>query len=145
MKILILGQTPPPYGGQAINIEKMIRVLAKHQFDHRVIRMNFSDEINDMGSFSLKKTMRLLRIVLQLVGQLIVYRPSLVYYPPAGPKQTPIFRDMVLLFPVRLFRFKTVLHYHAGGVSEAYQGFIPLLRALYRFTYFYADHSICLS
>lgn len=145
MKILILGQTPPPYGGQAINIEKLIHLLAKHSFDHHVIRMNFSDEINDMGSFSLKKAIRLLRIFLQLLIQLVVYRPDFVYYPPAGPQRTPIFRDMILLLPVRLFCFKTVFHFHAGGIAESYNGFNPILRSVYRLTYFYADHAICLS
>jgi glycosyltransferase involved in cell wall biosynthesis len=145
MKILILGQTPPPYGGQAINIEKMIRVLHQHQFNCRVIRMNFSDDISDMGRFSLNKIVRLLKILFQLSWQLLVYRPDITYYPPAGPQRTPIFRDMILLFPIRLFRFNTVFHFHAGGVSEAYKNFNPLLRFFYRFAYYNIDYSICLS
>lgn len=145
MKILILGQTPPPYGGQAINIEKMIAVLHRHQFNYRVIRMNFSDDISDMGRFSLKKTFRLLRILFQLLKLLLLYRPDIVYYPPAGPLRTPIFRDMILLFPIRFFRFKVVFHFHAGGVSGAYKNFNQLLQLVYRFVYCKADYSICLS
>jgi glycosyltransferase involved in cell wall biosynthesis len=145
MKILILGQTPPPYGGQAINIEKMIRVLNQHKFNYRLIRMNFSDDISDMGRFSLNKIGRLLRILFQLSWQLLTYRPNIIYYPPAGPQRTPIFRDMILLFPIRLFRFTTVFHYHAGGLSEAYKKFNPLLRFFYRFAYYNIDYSICLS
>ena len=145
MKILILGQTPPPYGGQAINIEKMIQVLVKHQLDHRFIRMNFSDEINDMGRFSFKKAIRLIQIFLNLLWKLLMYRPDLVYYPPAGPQRTPILRDMILLFPIRLFRFKTIFHYHAGGLSDSYATFNDLFRYIFRFAYFNATYSICLS
>lgn len=145
MKILILGQTPPPFGGQAINIEKMIQSLAKHQLDHHFIRMNFSDEISDMGRFSIKKMLRLLQIFVKLVWELLIYRPDFVYYPPAGPQKTPILRDMILLFPIRLFRFKTIFHYHAGGLSDAYSTFNALFRSIYRFTYFKSTFSICLS
>ncbi len=145
MKILILGQTPPPFGGQAINIEKLIQVLDRNNFDHRVIRLNFSDEINDMGRLSLKKLILLCNIFFRLIWQLTVYRPDIVYYPPAGPARTPIFRDMVLLFPIRLFSFKTLFHFHAGGVSEAHHGFNRIFRSIYRFAYFNADYSICLS
>ncbi len=145
MKILILGQTPPPYGGQAINIEKMLQVLQRHQFNYRLIRLNFSDDISDMGRFSLKKAFRLLLIFLQLLWQLLIFRPDIVYYPPAGPLRTPIFRDMILLFPIRLFRFKIVFHFHAGGLSGAYNNFNPLIQFVYRFVYFKADYAICLS
>jgi glycosyltransferase involved in cell wall biosynthesis len=145
MKILILGQTPPPYGGQAINIEKMMRSLDTHEISYRFIRMDFSNEINDMGRLSLRKVGRLMAIFCRLLFQLVVYRPAAVYYPPAGPQYVPILRDMILLFPIRLFGFTTIFHFHAGGLAETYSKLNPLLRWLYRFCYFNAACSICLS
>ncbi len=145
MKLLIIGQTPPPYGGQSINIAEMIRVLEKHQFDFRLIRMNFSDEMSDIGSASTKKLFRLFLILFKLLKSLLLYRPDYVYYPPAGPDKVPMIRDMMLLFPVRLFRFKTIFHYHAGGIASLYNFLSPLMRYFFRFCYYGADCSICLS
>lgn len=145
MKILILGQTPPPYGGQAINIEKMLQVLDQRSLTYRFIRMDFSTEINDMGKPGLRKIAKLGTIFLRLLYQLVVYRPGLVYYPPAGPQKVPVFRDMALLFPVRLFRFNTIFHFHAGGLSEIYNTLSRPARWLFRFCYFEASHAICLS
>ncbi|NCI48052.1 glycosyltransferase family 4 protein [Sediminibacterium soli] len=145
MRILVLGQTPPPYGGQSINIKKMLDAMAHAGVGHRFVRLNFSDEIQDMGSFSLKKMARLAGIFLRLLWNLLVYRPSFVYYPPAGPLMTPVLRDIVLLFPVRLFGVKRIFHFHAGGVSHIYARCNPVLKALYRFAYYRAEHSICLS
>ncbi len=58
-RILILGQIPPPYGGQAINIQKMVQVLAKHQFNYRLIPLDFSEGLNDMGAFNFTKLTKL--------------------------------------------------------------------------------------
>lgn len=145
MKILILGQLPPPYGGQAINIEKMLHVLNNEKQPFRFIRMDFSNELNDMGRLSIKKMMRLAHIFTKLIWQLFAYRPDVVYYPPAGPQRVPMFRDMVLLLPVRLTRVKTIFHFHAGGISGMYGQLGLALRALYRFAYFRPTHAICLS
>ncbi len=145
MKILIIGQLPPPYGGQSINIEKMVQILDKHGFNYRFIRMDFSTTMNDMGSFSLKKLLKLAKVSFRILTSLLLFRPGLVYYPPAGPVKAAILRDFALLFPIRLFRFTTVYHYHAGGLSEAYTGLSPFFKWFYRFVYFNNEYAVCLS
>lgn len=123
----------------------MLDAIGHAGIRYRHIRLNFSDEISDMGSFRIKKLARLAEIFFRLVWQLVVYRPSIVYYPPAGPTKTAMFRDIVLLFPVRLIGSRRVFHFHAGGISTIYTQLNPFLRRLYMFTYSDADHSICLS
>lgn len=145
LKILILGQIPPPWGGQAMNIHKMMTILNRHPFNCRLIPLNFSNEINDMGRLSGLKIIRLFKIFFKLLWQLCIFRPDIVYYPPAGPSSIPVFRDMVLLLPIRLFRFKTVFHFHAGGLSEIYSGLNVFLKLLFRVCYFRPDYAICLS
>jgi len=144
-RILILGQIPPPYGGQAINIQKMVQVLAKHPFNYRLIPLNFSEGLNDMGAFNFTKLIKLVRIFCTLLYQLLVYRPHAVYYPPAGPTLNAVYRDFILLTPVKLFGFKRIFHFHAGGLASIYSGLAPLAKMIYRYVYFNADYSICLS
>lgn len=144
-KILIIGQTPPPYGGQAINIEKILLTLKKHQVGHRFIRLHFSDQLNDVGRFNATKAWRLCTTWCSILFYLATYRPHLVYYPPAGPTRNAIYRDMILLLPIRLFRFKVVFHFHAGGLADMYVSFSKPLQHLYRYVYHHAAHAICLS
>lgn len=144
-RILILGQIPPPYGGQAINIQKMVQVLAKHPFNYRLIPLNFSEGLNDMGAFNFTKLTKLVRIFCTLIYQLVVYRPHAVYYPPAGPTLNAVYRDFILLIPVKLFGIKRIFHFHAGGLASIYVRLAPWAKLVYRFVYFKADYSICLS
>jgi glycosyltransferase involved in cell wall biosynthesis len=128
-----------------MNIAKMLDAFGNAGIHYRHIRLNFSDEINDMGKFHIKKLVRLTSIFFRLIWQLAVYRPSAVYYPPAGPTRTAVLRDIILLFPVKLFGFRRVFHFHAGGLCEMHEHLHPFLRRLYKFVYTRADHSICLS
>ncbi|RFM26647.1 glycosyltransferase family 4 protein [Deminuibacter soli] len=145
MKLLIIGQIPPPYGGQSINIEKMMRCLEQNRFNFRFVRMDFSETTHNMGIFTPRKLAKLVAVFCKIIVQLIVYRPGLVYYPPAGRGKAAMLRDIALLLPVRLLGFKTVFHYHAGGISELYAGLHPLLKPFYRLAYFKSDYAICLS
>jgi len=53
-KILVVGQTPPPYGGQAIIIEQILNFHYNDiSFIH--VRMNFSSDMNDIGKVQIKK------------------------------------------------------------------------------------------
>ncbi len=144
-KVLILGQIPPPFGGQAINIQKMVQILAKHQFNHQLIPLDLSESLNDMGAFNFTKAIKLIRIFFMLCYKLLVYRPHWVYYPPAGPTLNAIYRDFILLFLIRLFRVKRIFHFHAGGLQSIYAGLAPWAKIIYRFVYFKPEYAICLS
>jgi len=144
-RILIIGQTPPPFGGQAINIQKILVALQHQKVDHRFIRLHFSDQLNDMGRFNSTKLWRLITTLSKIIWCLISYRPHIVYYPPAGPTKNAIYRDIILLWPIRLFRFKLVFHFHAGGLSEMYRSLPAVVQPAYRFVYYNVAHAICFS
>ncbi|MDE3742223.1 glycosyltransferase [Maribacter polysaccharolyticus] len=115
-KILIVGQTPPPYHGQAI----MIKNLVEYDFSELEIyhiRMRFSDETN-IGKFSFLKILLLPRIILSIFWYRIRYNVRNLYYPPAGPDFIPIIRDIIILGATRFLFSKTIFHFHAGGISE---------------------------
>lgn len=144
-RILIIGQTPPPYGGQAINIQKILVALQDQKVDHRFIRLHFSDQLNDMGRFNGTKLLRLLTTWCRIVWYLISYRPHLIYYPPAGPTKNAIYRDIILLLPIRLLQKKLVFHFHAGGLSEMSTSLPALAQPAFRFVYENVAYAICFS
>jgi glycosyltransferase involved in cell wall biosynthesis len=140
-RILVVGQTPPPFGGQAVMIAKLLEGrFSRIRLFH--VRMAFSDDMESVGKFAVKKLWVLFTTVLHIWWARFRYRTPVLYYPPSGPNKVPVLRDIVLLCCTRWIFRKVVFHFHAGGVS----GFEPELpgpfRPLFRFAYRKPDLAI---
>ncbi|MBK6342375.1 MAG: glycosyltransferase [Flavobacteriales bacterium] len=116
MRVLVVGQTPPPFGGQAVMIEKFLEgAFTTLELAH--VRLAYSEEMSEVGRFSLKKVRVLFRTIAAVWAARIKHRSQVLYYPPSGPNLVPILRDIIFLIAVRwCFRY-TVFHFHAGGLS----------------------------
>lgn len=135
-----MGQTPPPYHGQA--------VVTAMLFDHRwedlrveLLRMAYSDSIGAVGKVSLGKVFHLLGLVLKTWKIALLRRPAILYYLPASANRAPVARDVIYLALVRWCFRKKIFHYHAGGLPE-YVESAGWLGALARRVYRGADLSI---
>ncbi|MBL7938828.1 MAG: glycosyltransferase [Flavobacteriales bacterium] len=99
------------------------------------VRMAFSEDIESVGKFALRKLWVLFTTVLRIWWARLRYRTDVLYYPPSGPSKIPVLRDIVLLCSTRWLFRKVVFHFHAGGVSE-YADRLPIaLRYLFRLAY----------
>ncbi|MBB5286683.1 glycosyltransferase involved in cell wall biosynthesis [Rhabdobacter roseus] len=145
MKILIIGQLPPPYTGQSLQIEKILNILKKNSFNFKFIQLDFSEKTSEIGRFDISKVLKLVLIFCKICYNLLLYRPDYIYYPPAGPNFIPMIRDFILLFPIRLFKFKIIFRFHAGGIHKLYSSLNPILKYFYKFSYYHADYSLCMS
>src|SRR5919106_4080049 len=134
IRALVVGQTPPPYYGQAIMIEKLTQA-SFDSIDIVHLRMSFSDTVEEVGKLQWKKIFHLFRVFFQGIYLLLFRRIDVLYYPPAGPHLIPILRDIMLLPLWRLCAPKLLYHFRAGGISkflEKRSGFIKLCaRAAY--------------
>ena len=142
-KILVVGQTPPPYGGQAV----MIQHLVEHPFQNVKIyhiRMAFSRGMKDMGKLQFYKVMHLLSIIIKIYYYRICKQVDILYYPPSGPNSA-VYRDMMILFPTRWMFKKTIFHFHASGLSEHLKRKSKLFRFIFKRCFFYPDVAIRLS
>ncbi|XZE34167.1 glycosyltransferase [Pirellulaceae bacterium SH501] len=124
-KVLVVGQTPPPYHGQAIMIQMLVDgpipdVKLKH------VRMQFSENIGEIGKVRFGKILHLFSVLAQIVWCRIRFRPDILYYPPSGPNRVPLIRDAIILLTVRWMFRATVFHFQASGCSEL----IPKLPSL---------------
>lgn len=143
-KILVVGQTPPPYGGQAIMIEQMLKSHYENiEFFHA--RMNFSSNMKDVGKLQFKKIWELLKIILSIYLLRIRYNITTLYYPPAGPNRIPMYRDLIILNTVRWMFKETIFHFHAAGISEIHKDLRGLIKKLFERAYFYPDLALRLS
>lgn len=134
VRVLVVGQTPPPFGGQAVMIEALLRgTYGKVHLFH--VRLAFSEDMESVGKFAFRKVWILFATILRIWYARLRHGTPVLYYPPSGPNKVPVLRDIVLLNTVRWMFRRTVFHFHAGGVS----GFAPQLpaplRPLFRMAY----------
>ncbi len=144
-KIVVLGQTPPPYHGQAIAIGMMLAGDYQH-VEMRHVRMGFSSEVREVGKFRAGKLLELGSVVLVGIWARVRFGRCDLYYPPGGAKRAPVLRDLVILNCLRPFFSRTIFHFHADGVSDYYGKLgSGLMRWLFRRAYFGADLAIKVS
>lgn len=144
IKILVVGQTPPPYHGQAIMIDEMLKAGYEDVKLYHV-RMGFSKEIDEIGKFRFWKVLHLFEVISKIILFKFWYDIKVLYYPPAGPGKIPILRDLVVLLCTRFLFKRTIFHFHAAGLSTMGESMSPLLRRLFRRAYLFPDIAIKLS
>lgn len=143
--IILVGQTPPPFHGQAIAIQNQLSFnYADYQFYH--VRMAFSESSAEVGGFSFKKVFKVFRVIGMTLKERITTGATTLYYHPAGGDTVPIIRDFLMLLALRPF-FKTLIfHYHADGLTDRYRDSTSkIFRWLFRRAYFGADIGIKVS
>jgi glycosyltransferase involved in cell wall biosynthesis len=144
IKVLIAAQTPPPYGGMPIMIQRLLDSdLAGVRMVH--VRLAFSADANEIGRYSVAKILRLFTVVASIMYRRIVDGPRVLYYVPAGPDRMPMIRDIFVLILTRWMFDKTIFHFHLAGISELYERLPAWQKWLFRLAYFGANASIRLS
>jgi glycosyltransferase involved in cell wall biosynthesis len=144
LKVLVVAQTPPPYGGAPIMVQNFLRCKwSDIQLVH--VRMKFSAGPREEGHVRLAKIASLIALVLRIAFWRLVSGARILYYTPGGPQRVPMWRDIFILSSTRwLFRY-TVLHYHLGGVSQLYPQLSRWQQWLFRLAYFHADTAVRIS
>ncbi len=138
--IVLLGQTPPPWHGQAV----ATKILFEHDwpdFDASCLRMDYSEEMDEVGRFQFKKIARLARLVRNTREALSRSPESILFYPPASAKWIPFLRDAVFLACVRGKAAKTVFIFHASGLA-AFSDAGPVRKWLASVAYQNADMAL---
>jgi glycosyltransferase involved in cell wall biosynthesis len=142
LKVLVVGQTPPPITGQAVVIARILEA-GLPEISLRHVPMRFSADVNEIGRFQLRKLVELARVVGLIAWERLRWRPDVLFYPPAGGSNAiPIARDLVILILTRWMFRCTVFHFHARGLGGAYDRAPALLRPLLRLAYFGADLAV---
>jgi glycosyltransferase involved in cell wall biosynthesis len=142
--ILVVGQTPPPYGGQAIMINNMLsKELPGIKMFHA--RMDFSTDMEEVGKFKVEKIAKLLRLILMIYYFRFKYGIKNLYYPPAPPSKVPMMRDIAILISCRWLFQNTIFHFHAAGISEMHKKLSGILRKAFERAYFNVEYAINIS
>lgn len=113
--VLLMGQTPPPWHGQAVATQ----ILFDQEwpaFAVQRLRMEYSEEMLEVGRFQWKKIGHLLHLIRKAREILKVNPGCVLFYPPASAKWIPFLRDVVFLMSVRHLAGSTVFIFHASGL-----------------------------
>lgn len=116
-RVLVVGQTPPPFHGQSIMIQMLVDGPIEGAEIHH-LRMAFSDNMDQVGRFQIGKIFHLFYLIVAMFWLRLRHRINVLYFPPAGPNRIPLIRDTLLLLPTRWLFRRTVFHFQASGVSE---------------------------
>ena len=142
-KLLFIMQIPPPITGATLRNSAIVDILKREAgFLTRLIPISFVKSVSDLSSFSLFKVFRSFVTFVKIIYQMIVFRPGIVYMTPV-PVGSAYYRDLIMVFLVKLFRKKIIHHLRPLGFrsrSEASRIIKILNRFIFRNT-----SVICLS
>ena len=127
-RIIVAGQVPPPVGGQNAMILELLRELQTNpqaRVEH--LPFYFTKDTQAARKGGLGKLVELVKVIGRLLALRLRGPINLVVFPPGGPQQVPILRDLLLLPWVLMVSRETVLHVHAAGIADALAdgGFLP--------------------
>ena len=98
--------------GEFINKSNLINTT----FNCRYINLGTSKSIDEIGKNGFQKWFLYVSIILRTIKQLIAFKPNLVYLAMTA-KGIAFYKDMVMVFLVKLFGIQLVIHFHNKGVS----------------------------
>ena len=132
-KLLLVLHFPPPIHGSSVvgGYIKESRLIS-NSFDCRFINLGTSLSIDDIGRSSIKKLFRFLSIIWQVKKQMLTQKPDLCYLTPTSAG-SGFYKDALIIAIVKLFKVKTIFHYHNKGISTRQGRFIDNL--LYKFVF----------
>jgi glycosyltransferase involved in cell wall biosynthesis len=140
VKLLIVGQTPPPYVGQMFSIESLVKANYEGLEVYHT-RMNYSQRPDQIGKVRLRKLFHLLRVIVDSSYKSLRHRIDVIYYPP-GIDTVPVLRDIATLMVLRRFGRKLILSFHASGLCELGASWHGMLGWLFRRAFFFPDAAI---
>lgn len=119
-RVLFLIQLPPPlHGASLMNRQVYEAVCIDSKFSTKLIKLNFAKDLADLQRVRLGKIGKAIKILLHLIVQLAVFRPTTIYFSMV-PLNYVLYRDAIYLIAIKLIAPKAryVLHFHRPGLIE---------------------------
>ena len=127
--VLFLLHRPPPVHGSAVVGEQIASSAAiREAFTCRFINLLASKNTNETGQLNLSKLLGTLGIIGSLLKLLISKKPDLCYFA-LTVSGFAFYRDVLLVFILKLRGVPIVFHMHHRGVAKRNQGLAGVLLA----------------
>lgn len=131
--VLVIGPTPPPFTGPAVNTRAIVDA-AELRARFRVVHLDTSDRrpISNQGRLDPRNIVLALAHGLGCAARLLVHRPTIVYLP-LSPNRIGFLRDLLFMLPALACGARLVLHHRGGRIQRLLADADPILRLLIRF------------
>lgn len=135
-RVVVAGQIPPPIGGQAIMIARILEELKRYdRFDVVHLSFRFTKDVRQTRRGAFGKVVEVFAVLFRLARIRLSGPIDLLLYPVGGPQLVPLIRDLCLLPWIMLVTKKTCLHFHAAGIAETIDKQPCIVRQLIRWLY----------
>lgn len=119
IRVVVAGKTPPPIGGQNINIERILRLLGtSDRVEVLYWEWGFTKSWGSRKKLGFDKFVEMVRAIWRLVKLRLDGPLDCVLYSSGGPDILPIMRDILLLPVTRLFSKKVCVYFQAAGIAR---------------------------
>lgn len=117
-KILFLLHLPPPVHGSSIVGQKIKdSKLINNSFQTRYINLLISRTVDESGKTKISKLLRFITSWFKLLFVLMNDKPNLCYFALTATGNG-FYKDVTLVFLLKLFRVKIVFHLHNKGIKK---------------------------
>ena len=117
MRILIVGQIPPPFHGSNVMAETLFEVLKQLGHEVNFIDKSFSSSMSEVSKPSIRKLFRVPVLMTVLFKEILRKFPGIcIYFISLSPSAFVV--DALMLTILRLFRVPYVLRFGAKGVTD---------------------------
>ena len=129
IKMLIIGQLPPPIHGSNIMTRIFLKSLKNIGYQTFLVQKNFSSKQEEIGKFTFLKVIKIPIICFNIGKAIISFRPLLCFYF-ISVKYPTFFIDALFLIIIKILRVKYVLYIHGqvmyniGSNSSKFINFI---------------------
>jgi glycosyltransferase involved in cell wall biosynthesis len=132
-KILFIMHLPPPIHGAAmVGQYIMDSAVLQDSFESTYVNLSTSSNLIDIGKGGLSKILALIKIMKKIVAELIDGNYDLCYMTLTATG-AGFYKDLVVVFLLKIFRKNIVYHFHNKGIALASEKKLPDL--LYRFVF----------
>jgi glycosyltransferase involved in cell wall biosynthesis len=124
MGVVVFAHVPPPHHGQSYAVQLLLERLREpapesaSRMEVFHVDARLSDDIEAIGRFQPRKIIRLLRYCLQAIGFRLRHGARVLYYIPAAPMRSAVYRDWIVMALCRPFFPRIVFHWEAAGLGE---------------------------
>ncbi|MBR9706717.1 glycosyltransferase family 4 protein [Candidatus Pacearchaeota archaeon] len=117
-KVLFIGRFPPPmHGASKMNELYYNSKIIREKFHVRKIKINYSETLDELGRFNIKKFFGVFIVFFQVLKNLISFRPNVVDFEIA-PHGVAFYRDSIYALLFKLFGKKVIYHLHSKEVTN---------------------------
>lgn len=134
--LFILHYPPPVHGSSVMGLQIKESKIINAVYGCSYLNLGTSKTIDEIGKNAIGKIFRYMSILWKVAWNLIARRPDLCYLAITA-QGIGFYKDVLVVFLIKLFRVRLVYHFHNKGVSNKQQK--PLDNFLYRFVFKNAD------